>query len=230
MLKLRLLEQFSAAVCRKGRLVTALALILASTSIPRAHAQLNIGVSANPACPGATVNVSVINQYNNTEGWGGDLEVTGCIITDTDGQTYANGYFTMPGLPNVVIVAAYDNGDSFTEISLTVTNSANVPASTNVTPVPGTIISTGVLSPTNFVICAFGSGIANPPGDAGTVVSGMWRTNIISLCSNTISSNGIVVPYTQGDTFFTWMSNGILVTNLPAAFTNGGSCTPSRPT
>ena len=219
MLKLRLLEQFSAAVCRKGRLVTTLALILASTSIPRAHAQLNIGVSANPACPGATVNVSVINNYN-TEGYVDELGVSGCTITNTDGQTYAYGYFTMPGQDNVEITAVDDNGCN----SLTVVNGANIPASTNTNSIAGTVISNGVLGPANFIVCAVGSGITAPT-NSGTVVRGTNITVIKSSCGNTISSNATPVPYTKGDSYFTWTSNGVLVTNIPAAFTNAGSYT-----
>ena len=155
MLKLKLLERFLAEICRKGTRFAALALILASTWIPRAEAQqFNIVANPNPACPGATVSVSVTFDYNG-EDYGLYLGVTGCTITNTDSETYAYGSFTMPNSTNVVIGATYDLSSD----SLTVSNAVNIPASTNSAAGAGTVISNGVLSPTDFILCAVGSGI-----------------------------------------------------------------------
>ena len=107
---------------------------------------------------------------------------------------------------NVVIGATYDLSSD----SLTVSNAVNIPASTNSAAGAGTIISNGVLSPTNLIICAVGSGITAPT-NTGTVVSNGWLiTNVLSSCGNTISSNARPVFYTPGHVYFTWTSNGVL--------------------
>jgi hypothetical protein len=218
MLKLKLISEFS-VVCRKAGRLTPLAFILVSTWLPCAHAQqVSIGVNQNPACPGTTILVWVTADNNGEDG--DDLAVSGCTITNTDWETYAYGYFIMPDQGEVVI-SAYDHQGGY---SLTVANSANIPVATNVSCTPGTIISNGVITPTNFVICAAGSGMGFSPGHDGTLVgTGTVATNITDACGNLISSNGISVPYTPGQMYFTWMSNGVLFTNIPPIFTNAGS-------
>jgi hypothetical protein len=180
---------------------------------------MSIYVSENPACPGDFVNVSVTNNDNGEYSLDG-LVVNGCNISWSDGQTYALGYLYMPGQENVEIVAHNDN--YFSTTSLTVINGANIPGQTTNRPVAGSIISNGTLSPTNFILCAVGSGITAPT-NCGTVVNGMLIPTVYSLCGNTIASTTNFESYTRGDIYFTWTSNGVLVTNIPSAFTSAGS-------
>jgi hypothetical protein len=220
MLKLKLLAGFWMAFCRKGKWAFALAVMLASTSIPRAIAQsIDIEVSENPACPGDLVSVTV-TASDSGESSPGYLGVTGCTITTSDDKTYAYGDFTMPGQSNVEIIAYNDICTN----TLTVTNGVNIPVATNVKSDAGTIISNGVLSPTNLILCPVGSGITAPTNSGTVVGNGMLITNVTSSCETLISSDtNSSFAYTWGTIYYTWTSNGVLVTNLPATFTNAGS-------
>jgi hypothetical protein len=195
---LKLSSEFVAAVCCRLNLncLAAFLVAFAAICVPMARAQYEPRISltdgggntASAECPGTTVYVTVTTDCED-----GGLESSGNWTISISKGSVLTGSFVMPDSGDVCI-EAWDSCSNYN--SATAANLSDVPAQTNVTPVAGSIISNGWLSPTDFLLCAAGSSVS-PPQDDGTSVIGTNITVIYSSCGNLISSNPIPVPYNR---------------------------------